>query len=200
MSNQKSGSNLLFNEAGDVVGFKDVDGSEVYFAHSISHVDVQLRAASTAVPTVPTVLVLPDLASKSGEFLDYDPITGVFTFKRDGLFFHDFLINTKATAGRTIYAGAQILVDEVWTASQYSGRKISVTANVDGQGVFQSNNIFRPELIVPQPFTAGTKLRFVWWASGACTVVTEDLPDQTLGLFTTPAIRIMYSCLCGAFK
>lgn len=200
MATSKSGTNLLFNESGDVVGFKDIDGSEVYFAHSISHVDVQLRAASTAIPTSPTALILPELVSKSGEFLDYDTATGVFTFKRDGLFFHDFLINTKATAVRTIYAGAQTLINDVWTASRYSGREISVSANTDGQGVFQSNNVFRPELLVPQPFTAGTKLRFVWWASGACSVATEDLPNQSLGLFTIPAIRIMYACICGVIK
>ena len=93
------------------------------------------------------------------------------------------MLNVVATANRTIYAAAEVWDGSAWVKSRYSARQLSVTANTDGQVVFQSNN----------KWNAGQQLRFTLWASGACNVTSVDLPGTTAGTQTVPAIRLLYS-------
>lgn len=151
-------------------------------ATAAPYIDLQDRTVSITLPTTPTVLVMPTIVTQI-DGLTYNNSTGVFTFEKSGIYWHNFFLNIISTAIRTIYSAAEVWNGSDWVPSRYSARRISITSNTDGQVHFASNNYF----------PAGTQIRFLLWASGTCTVKSEDLPGVTAGTLTTPAIRIMYT-------
>jgi hypothetical protein len=149
------------------------------------YLDAQDQSASVAVSTAAaTVLILPTIITQR-EFIKYDAATGVITFERSANYRHNLMLNVVATANRTIYAAAQLSTDggTTWANSRRSARRSDVTSNTDGQVMFNSNNYF----------AANTKLRFILWASGACTIQSTDLPGVAAGTLTVPAARLLYT-------
>ena len=148
-----------------------------------SSIDVQDRTASRAVPTTPTVLIIPELVTQDGA-IDYDTTTGVISFKRRDSYHHKLMLNVAVTASRNFYAYADLSRGGgAYAPLRYSGRRVEVNGAADGQIIFTSANIFE----------MGDKIRFYLWAGSAANVVSADLPGTTPGTVTVPAIRLQYA-------
>lgn len=142
--------------------------------------DIQIRDASYALPTTPTVIMPQTVASQRG--ITYDPTTGIITLPQARQYSTFTVMNTSLLGSKTIYTYAEINVGAGWVASTYSGREISVPAQADGQVQTVSRNYF----------PAGTQLRFPLYASSAgVNLVSVNLPGTTPGTVIAPAYRIM---------
>lgn len=156
------------------------EGSGVSIStHSTYYLDAQNRSASFAAPTTPTVVVWPTVVTDTSGL--YNNSTGVIILPVDGVYNFNFFYNISSGQNRTLYSYVEVWNGSSWVISRYSTRLISVTSTTDGQYIFVSSNYFK----------ANTQLRFSFWASGACNLVTEDAPNTTAGTATIPATRIL---------
>lgn len=146
--------------------------------------EIQDRSASIALPTTPTLLVLPTKIIERGGML-YDTSNGVMTFTENGFYVLNLFVNATTSASRTLYAYAEVSNDggTTWTKLYNSGRRFAINGATDGQV---------PLSLSANPFNGGQKLRFFAWASGSITATTVDLPGVQAGTVIVPAIRMMY--------
>lgn len=143
--------------------------------------DVQNRVASVAVPTTPTLLVLPTIVTAVGG-LNYNTTTGVSTTPFTGVYDTVIQFNVSVAGARTFYFYIEGDTGGGSTPVRYSGRQINVNAASDGQIAILSTNYF----------IANTAFKFFFWVTGgAANMVTMDLPGTTPGTVTVPAARIM---------
>lgn len=142
--------------------------------------DIRQTAASTAVPTTPTVLVLPTIAQN--KLIDYNTSTGEITLREDGEFNFVFMFNVTVGLSGTLFYGADVDSGSGYAAFQYSGRQASIGVLSNNQILFQSANYF----------SKGTKIRIYVWASGAgTTFTTTALTALPTGAVSVPGVRIM---------
>lgn len=143
------------------------------------YLDAQNRAASTAAPTTPTTVVWPTVVTDtSGQ---YNNSTGAIVLPFDGVYSFQFFYNISTASPRVIYSYAEVWNGGAWVISRYSTRDISITSTTDGQYAFVSTNYFK----------ANTLIRFTFWASGSCNLVTADAPNTVAGTATIPATRLL---------
>lgn len=146
-------------------------------------IDLQLRTASTAIPTVAaTTLILPTIVSNTGN-IQYDSGTGILIAPISGIYTTTIAFNVSVPAARVFYFYIDVDVGAGFAPSRYSARQISLTAATDGQILMSSTNFF------PQ----GTRFKFYFWASNTGTLVSTDIPGTTAGTVTVPAARVMIS-------
>lgn len=143
--------------------------------------DVQQRAASTAIPTTPTILILPTLVQAVGG-LNYNTTTGVAITPFAGVYDTVIQFNVSVAGARTFYFYIEGDTGGGFLPVRYSARQISVNAATDGQISVLSTNYF--------PANVGFKFYF-WVTGGAGNMVTTDVPGTTPGTVTVPAARIM---------
>jgi hypothetical protein len=139
--------------------------------------DIQVRTVSVPVPTTPALFVWDT------EVIDtlgiYDPVTGEITIPFNGNYSFNFLYNA-ATSGtaKQLYSAAQVWNGSTWVAIEYSTRQLYIAQNVKNVATFVSTN----------PFTAGTRLRFVTWASASDVSIVTESPSAG---YTIVAARLM---------
>jgi hypothetical protein len=143
------------------------------------YLDCRDTSASITLPTTPTVWALPIIASQSN--IGYDTSTGIITFYSAGVYSVFTSLNVHTTATQSIYAFAEINTPGGWVPSQYSGRRVQINGNIDGQVLTVSRNFFG----------AGTQLRLKFHTTGVVTAQTTDVPNTTPGTVTVPAYRLM---------
>lgn len=130
-----------------------------------SLIDLQLRTASTAVPTTPTAFIWPTVVADA--LGTYNNSTGVFTTAFAGMFSLSMMINAVTTGGTNqIYFAPQRWNGSAWEIIDYTTRQSAVRLADKHQIIFVSQNYF----------PAGTQLRFMIWAAAAgMDVVTETI-------------------------
>lgn len=143
--------------------------------------DVQQRAASTALPTTPTQLILPTVVSSVGGIM-YNTGTGIYTSPAAGVYDTVIQFNVSAAAARTFYFYIENDLGGGYVINRYSARQINLNAATDGQITIASSNYF----------PAGVGFKFYFWVTGgAANIVTIDVPGTTPGTVTVPAARVM---------
>jgi len=156
------------------------ESSGVTLSSQVSfYLDAQNRIASVAVPTTPTTIVWPTVITDTSE--QYNFSTGVITLPFDGIYNFQFFYNISSGQNRTLYSYVEVWNGSAWIISRYSTREISITSTTDGQYTFVSTNYFK----------ANTLIRFTFWASGACALVSTDAPGTVAGTATIPASRVL---------
>lgn len=144
--------------------------------------DVQNRAASVAIPTTPTQLILPTVITQIG--IGYNNVSGVYTTPVTGLYDTILQFNVSAAAARTFwfYLEGDTAGGTSYVIQRYSARQVNVNAATDGQIIMASTNFF----------TANTTFRFYFWVTGgAANVVSTDASGTVAGTVTVPAMRVM---------
>ena len=144
--------------------------------------DLMNASASVATPTTITDLIIPTVNVQRG-CIAYNNSTGVITFLESTDYHLVLMFNVNTSASRTLFSYAEIDTGSGFVPIRYSARRLDVTATTDGIKTFSSTNFF----------TAGTKLKFKHWATGAMTYQSTDVPLTTPGTVTVPAIRLLYT-------
>lgn len=144
-----------------------------------SALEIQDQTASVALPTVPTVFVVPTIITQRGA-LTYNTSTGVFTVHADGVYDSVFAFNVSVAGARTLFFYFEIDTGSGFVISRYTGRRLSLLGATDGQVIFASTNYF----------PAGARIRANFWISAAGNLTTTDVPGTTPGTVTVPAARI----------
>jgi len=145
-------------------------------------VEILSTAATTNLPTTPTVLILPTVVLSSG--ITYNTSTGEFVFTNGGSYSFTMLLNAQASAAnKKMYFYAELDTGGGYAIRQYSARDTLLKTTTTEQTVFVSSNYF----------PAGTKLKLFLWGDATVSISTVDLPGTTPGTATIPACRIMFA-------
>lgn len=143
--------------------------------------DVQNRAASTALPTTPTQLIIPTIITMIGG-IGYNTGTGVYTSPQSGVYDTVIQFNVSVAAARTFYFYIENDLGAGFVINRYSARQVNVGTASDGQILIASSNYF----------PAGAQFRFFFWVTGgAANILSTDVPGTTPGTVTVPAARVM---------
>lgn len=124
-------------------------------------------AESSSIPTTPTTFIWPTAANTNPD-LQYDPVTGYLTFKRDGFFWSNASWRVFGTTNRQVFADAEFSLDggNTWTRGADSGREES--ASTTGRSL---------QFPFAGHYPAGTMLRFMFWASGTGVTIQSSSRD-----------------------
>jgi len=134
--------------------------------------------ASVALPTTPTLFVLPTVVVNDG--FVYNTTTGEVTLDTSGTYTLIMTLNcTPSAANKNIYAYFEYDIGSGWTIDQYSARQQTLFNNATEQIVLTESSYFR----------AGTKLRFYIWSDATVDLETVDLPGTTPGTVTIAAAQ-----------
>lgn len=159
-------------------GTSPVTSSQVYGAFNAA-LDIMNTTATIAVPTSPTVSILPTINQIQN--IGYNPATGEITFLYTQPYTIIVMLNCSTAVNRTLYGYGQLNTGSGYSFIQYSGRQKQFNSGNDGQVNFQSANVFQ----------AGWKLQLGNFASGAMNFVTDNVPGTTPGTLVTPAMRAL---------
>lgn len=144
-----------------------------------SALELQNQSATVAIPTTPTIFVVPTLITQRG-VLSYNTTTGIFTVGGDGVYDSVFSFNVSVSGARTLYFYFEINTGSGFVVNRYSARRLSLLGATDGQVIFSSTNFF----------PANTQVRAYFWISAAGDLTTTDLPGTPPNTITVPAARI----------
>ncbi len=143
------------------------------------NLEIVLTAASTILPTTPTV-IKPDATIRS-EGVTYDSSTGIITFNQSQNYTVAFLINaTPSAANKNIYFFFDENYGSGWVPKLYSGRQLNLPNSTETQ----------VPAVISRYYEVGTQLRFQVWGDSTITLVTSDLPGTTAGTVKKPAFRV----------
>jgi hypothetical protein len=180
---QKSGTNLLFNAAGDAIGIKDLDGSEYFFG------DVRGSAlvaddvtASISVPTSPTAFVWPNVRNSNPD-VQYNATNGVFTFTEDVFFNSTANWHVHGASSKSFYADAETSLDGVTWTRGVNSLRVMETDSGGTTASFGFNGFF----------PKGLRLRFIWWASAT----GVDIRTEVFNGSTSAAARLTVNTIIG---
>lgn len=138
-------------------------------------------AASTTLPTTPTVLTFPTTNFISG--FSYDSGTGIITINNSDTYTFTLLLNAVPSASnKNIYFYVEVDTGSGFAKRQYSGRQQQLVNSSTSQILIASSNYF----------AAGSKIKPYLWADATVTLQTNDLPG-TSGTVSVPAARLLWA-------
>lgn len=143
--------------------------------------EIRLTAASTALPTTPTVFTAPSAVSTQG--ISYDAATGVLTFNVSGSYALSHTLNcSPSAANKKIYFYVEESTDggTTWVISHYSARQLELINGTETQLT----------IVGSRYYAMGTKVRYYLWGDATVTLKTTNLPGTTPGTVTLPAYRL----------
>lgn len=136
-------------------------------------------AASTTLPTTPTVFKPSDTVYNDG--FSYDSSTGEITFTESGDYTFTIQFNAYPSASnKNIYFYAEEYYNGVWTIGRYTARQIRLVNQVEDQ----------VQITAARYVKVGTKFRFYIWGDATVSLHSTDLPGTTPGTVTLPAFRL----------
>lgn len=166
------------NGSSSMTASSTVPWSDVSNAPYIEVADTTASISLTATPT----LLKPSTIVGTNPGIDYDPLTGEFTFINGGTFGLSIAINCISSAsGQTVNWYAENNVGSGWVVNTNSGKTFVLINGVNTQ-VFAANQIRR---------VAGQKVRY-WIYSNSDKVNMTTTSLGTTGAIV-PAIRIQTS-------
>ena len=143
--------------------------------------EIRLTAASTALPTTPTVFTAPSVITQQG--MSYDNATGVLTINTSGSYTlsHTFNCDPSA-ANKKVYFYVEESADggSTWVIARYSARQLELINGTETQLIIVGSRFY----------ATGTKIRYYLWGDATVTLKTTDLPGTTPGTVTLPAYRL----------
>ena len=143
--------------------------------------EIRLTAASTVLPTTPTVFTAPSVVTQQG--ISYDNATGVLTINTSGSFSLSHTFNcSPSAANKKVYFYVEESTDggTTWVKSQYSARQLELINGTETQLV----------IVGARYYAMGTKIRYYLWGDATVTLKTTNLPGTTPGTVTLPAYRL----------
>ena len=143
--------------------------------------EIRLTAASTALPTTPTVFTAPSVITQQG--ISYDNATGVLTINTSGSFTLSHTFNcSPSAANKKVYFYVEESTDggTTWIKSRYSARQLELINGTETQLI----------IVGSRYYATGTKVRYYLWGDATVTLKTTNLPGTTPGTVTLPAYRL----------
>jgi len=143
--------------------------------------EIRLTAASTALPTTPTVFTAPSVITQQG--ISYDNATGVLTINVSGSYALSHTFNcSPSAANKKVYFYVEESTDggTTWVKSRYSARQLELINGTETQLI----------IVGARYYAMGTKVRYYLWGDATVTLKTTDLPGTTAGTVTLPAYRL----------
>ena len=143
--------------------------------------EIRLTAASTALPTTPTVFTAPSVITQQG--ISYDNATGVLTINTSGSFTLSHTFNcSPSAANKKVYFYVEESTDggSTWVIARYSARQLELINGTETQLI----------IVGSRYYATGTKIRYYLWGDATVTLKTTDLPGTTAGTVTLPAYRL----------
>lgn len=143
--------------------------------------EIRLTAASTVLPTTPTVFTAPSVVTEQG--MSYDNATGVLTINTSGSFTLSHTFNCQpSAANKKVYFYVEESTDggATWGIAQYSARQLELINGTETQLT----------IVGSRYYATGTKIRYYLWGDATITLKTTDLPGTTPGTVTLPAYRL----------
>ena len=143
--------------------------------------EIRLTAASTALPTTPTVFTAPSVITQQG--ISYDNATGVLTINTSGSFTLSHTLNcSPSAANKNVYFYVEESTDggSTWVIGQYTARELKLPNATETQLIIVGSRFY----------AVGTKIRYYLWGDATVTLKTTDLPGTTPGTVTLPAYRL----------
>lgn len=143
--------------------------------------EIRLTAASTALPTTPTVFTAPSVITQQG--MSYDNATGVLTINTSGSFTLSHTFNcSPSAANKKVYFYTEESTDggTTWVKARYSARQLELINGTETQLI----------IVGSRYYAMGTKIRYYLWGDATVTLKTTDLPGTTPGTVTLPAYRL----------
>ena len=143
--------------------------------------EIRLTAASTTLPTTPTVFTAPSVITQQG--MSYDNATGVLTINTSGSFTLSHTFNCEPSASnKNVYFYVEESTDggSTWVIARYSARELKLP------------NATQTQLIIvgSRYYATGTKIRYYLWGDATVYLKTADLAGTTPGTVTLPAYRL----------
>ena len=146
----------------------------------IASLDAVDTTASIAIPTTPTVLVVPTVQSSNN--IGYDNTTGIVTFLQSGSYQINIGLNVFDSSVTSIFYGAEVDTGGGFAAVFNTGRQQNINTNINGQVVFTAVNFF----------PAGARARvYIWASNGTGTFQTTALTALPGGSLQSPAKHIL---------
>ena len=143
--------------------------------------EIRLTAASTTLPTTPTVFTAPSVITQQG--MSYDNATGVLTINVSGSYSLSHTFNcSPSAANKKVYFYVEESTDggSTWVIARYSARQLELINGTETQLV----------IVGSRYYAMGTKIRYYLWGDATVTLKTTDLPGTTAGTVTLPAYRL----------
>ena len=143
--------------------------------------EIRLTAASTALPTTPTVFTAPSVVTQQG--ISYDNATGVLTINTSGSFSLSHTFNcSPSAANKKVYFYVEESTDggSTWNIARYSARQLELVNGTETQLI----------IVGSRYYAMGTKIRYYLWGDSTVTLKTTNLPGTTPGTVTLPAYRL----------
>ena len=143
--------------------------------------EIRLTAASTTLPTTPTVFTAPSVILQQG--MSYDNATGVLTINVSGSYALSHTFNcSPSAANKKVYFYVEESTDggSTWVIARYSARQLELINGTETQLT----------IVGSRYYAMGTKIRYYLWGDATVTLKTTDLPGTTAGTVTLPAYRL----------
>jgi hypothetical protein len=143
--------------------------------------EIRLTAASTALPTTPTIFTSPSVVTEQG--MSYDNATGVLTINVSGSYALSHTFNcSPSAANKKVYFYVEESTDggSTWVIARYSARQLELINGTETQLT----------IVGSRYYAMGTKIRYYLWGDATVTLKTTDLPGTTAGTVTLPAYRL----------
>ena len=143
--------------------------------------EIRLTAASTALPTTPTLFTSPSVVTEQG--ISYNNATGVLTINVSGSYTLSHTLNcSPSAANKKVYFYVEESTDggSTWVIARYSARQLELINGTETQLV----------IVGSRYYAMGTKIRYYLWGDATVTLKTTDLPGTTAGTVTLPAYRL----------
>jgi len=143
--------------------------------------EIRLTAASTALPTTPTIFTSPSVITQQG--MSYDNATGVLTINVSGSYALSHTFNcSPSAANKKVYFYVEESTDggSTWVIAQYTARQLELINGTETQLI----------IVGSRYYAMGTKIRYYLWGDATVTLKTTNLPGTTPGTVTLPAYRL----------
>ena len=143
--------------------------------------EIRLTAASTALPTTPTIFTAPSVITQQG--ISYDNATGVLTINTSGSYTLSHTFNClPSAANKKIYFYVEESTDggSTWNIATYTARQLELINGTETQLL----------IVGSRYYAMGTKVRYYLWGDSTVSLVTSNLPGTTPGTVILPAYRL----------
>lgn len=139
-------------------------------------------SASVTVPTTPTPFVWGTVRNSSPD-VQYDPVTGIFTFLTNNFFVSVANWTVYGAASKEFYSDAETSTDGITWVRGIDSLRIESTVSSGKTASFGFAGFF----------PAGLRLRFVAWASD----INITIQSRTVSGSTAPAARLTVMQVIG---
>ena len=146
------------------------------------HIEVYDLSSSIALTATPALLAPATIQSGSSG-INYDPVTGIFTFQYAGDYTLSLVVSAQATgAGQSVYVYADKNTGSGFAVNANSGKSYQLASGQQTQVIY-ANAVYRQ---------AGEQTRYWIYSNSTNVILKTTVLPGSVGA-SVPAIRIQYS-------